>query len=190
MLPRHADVYSTLTPAETAHLWSAVLAAGLADPREPAPSTGVEVPLRLADLSHGEVVLTLATDTTEVGMTVVEKLIERPIYMCARGETGEVFLDVHGHPISTPLGHRRGAPVAAPRVVPPGRPHPRTTPALRDHRVLSQVLPNPKRPGSAAHARYAIYRVGMTVDEALAAGVTRADVRWDAKMGFIVLVMP
>lgn len=47
---------------------------------------------------------------------------------------------------------------------------------------------NPKRPGSAAHARFNLYVAGKTVAETLAAGVTRPDINWDTKQGFIILV--
>ena len=46
---------------------------------------------------------------------------------------------------------------------------------------------NAKKPGSAAHARFAKMTPGMTVDEAIAAGVTRGDINWDVKQGFIKL---
>lgn len=46
---------------------------------------------------------------------------------------------------------------------------------------------NPKRKGSAAHDRFARYVDGMTLQTALDAGVTRPDLNWDLKMGFISL---
>ncbi len=49
------------------------------------------------------------------------------------------------------------------------------------------VQENPKRAGSAAHKRFAMYKSGMTVAEALHKGVTNLDVRWDAGRGFIAL---
>lgn len=44
---------------------------------------------------------------------------------------------------------------------------------------------NPKREGSKAHARFAAYRDGQSVGEALDAGVTTPDLVYDAKHGFI-----
>lgn len=44
---------------------------------------------------------------------------------------------------------------------------------------------NPKRAGSASAARFACYVDGMTVGEALDAGITTADLAWDQKAGFI-----
>lgn len=46
---------------------------------------------------------------------------------------------------------------------------------------------NPKRPGSAAHARYELYRTCSTVDEFLAKGGQSIDLTHDAKKGFIKL---
>ncbi len=46
---------------------------------------------------------------------------------------------------------------------------------------------NPKRPGSAAHGRFAFYTSGMTVKQALEAGVTMADIHHDSSKGFIKL---
>ena len=44
---------------------------------------------------------------------------------------------------------------------------------------------NPKREGSASAARFALYQDGMTVGEAMEAGVTRGDINWDAKHDYI-----
>lgn len=49
---------------------------------------------------------------------------------------------------------------------------------------------NPKKPGSATHGRFALYRDGMTISEAVAAGITSADLDYDAKKGFIVVTQP
>jgi hypothetical protein len=66
----------------------------------------------------------------------------------------------------------------------------RSRTARRDPRVVLSVAPNPKKPGSACHARYAHYQVGRSIDECIAAGVTRADVRWDTAQGFITVSLP
>lgn len=49
---------------------------------------------------------------------------------------------------------------------------------------------NPKREGSAAHDRFAKYRSGMTVAQAVAAGVTRGDLTFDADHSFIKIEAP
>lgn len=57
--------------------------------------------------------------------------------------------------------------------------------AKDDARKITFVAENPKRPGSASFDRFAKYKKGMTVAQAIAAGVTRADIDWDSKRDFI-----
>ena len=47
---------------------------------------------------------------------------------------------------------------------------------------------NPKREGSAAHGKYALYKDGMTTEKFLEAGGTAADLAYDSKKGYIKLV--
>jgi hypothetical protein len=54
-----------------------------------------------------------------------------------------------------------------------------------DAQVISLLVANPKRKGSLAFKRYANYVDGMTVREALDAGLTREDFRWDTRHGHI-----
>ena len=62
---------------------------------------------------------------------------------------------------------------------------------LKDNAVIRVLkAKNPKRPGSAAHARFDLYKKDMTVGEFLAAGGWRADLRWDLRQGFIELADP
>lgn len=63
---------------------------------------------------------------------------------------------------------------------------PRTHPES-DKVITLLVNYNPKRAGSASHARFANYEDGQTVAEAIAAGVTAGDINWDVKHEFIVL---
>ena len=46
---------------------------------------------------------------------------------------------------------------------------------------------NPKREGSAAHKRFALYVDGQTVDDFLKAGGTMGDINFDQSKGFIEL---
>jgi hypothetical protein len=48
-------------------------------------------------------------------------------------------------------------------------------------RTLVSYIPNPKKAGSAARARYALYENGLTETELLARGLQRADLRWDTE---------
>lgn len=107
-----------------------------------------------AHLDHAAVVLSLARDSSPVGVAAIETLVGRPITR-----------------------------VVAP---PPKKSRVRGAAKRRsDTRTVAWVADNPKKPGSAAHARFALYAVGSTVDEALAAGVRAEDVRYDLAHGYI-----
>lgn len=47
------------------------------------------------------------------------------------------------------------------------------------------VEANPKKPSSASYARFDLYQDGMSVAEALEAGITTADIKYDIAKGFI-----
>jgi len=56
--------------------------------------------------------------------------------------------------------------------------------------TISAVTPNPKKPGSAAHARYARYpEAPFTLQQALAVegGPRRDDFLYDLRMGFLLV---
>lgn len=55
-------------------------------------------------------------------------------------------------------------------------------------KINKLVTENPKRPGTTAFDRFTPYISGMTVEQALAAGVKRGDIRWDVAHGYIELV--
>jgi hypothetical protein len=54
-----------------------------------------------------------------------------------------------------------------------------------DERKLSSWVENPKKVGSASHARYAAYAGSKTVSEFLANGGTLADLKWDSERGYV-----
>lgn len=54
-------------------------------------------------------------------------------------------------------------------------------------RIIVLAHTNPKRPGSESFHRFGLYRSGETVEEYVAAGGRRSDVRWDAAHGYIGL---
>lgn len=57
---------------------------------------------------------------------------------------------------------------------------------VADKRVITLLVKeNPKRPGSKAHARFELYKNGMTVEQFLAAGGTLSDVAWNIAHKFI-----
>ncbi len=57
----------------------------------------------------------------------------------------------------------------------------------RTAKITIAVTENPKRKGSGAHLRFAKYKNGQSIQSALDAGVTAADVKWDLEKGFIKL---
>lgn len=57
--------------------------------------------------------------------------------------------------------------------------------ASDDRKITLVSKENPKREGSAAHDRFELYRKAKTVQQFYDAGGTSADVRYDAKHGFI-----
>ena len=70
------------------------------------------------------------------------------------------------------------------------QPKPGTGLEIADNqRITLKVKGNPKRKGSASYDRFQLYftKKPKTVADAIEAGITRADVRWDAGQGFIEL---
>lgn len=199
MIPSHASLYSRLSPAMAQLLASQLLTHGLVQPsvieqtvgEDISAVTGEMVASWVDGLSHAQVVLTLARETSPLALDTMDALLQRPVYMCAMGETSEPLTDYLGRPLPLPVGARRGeATLTTPMPhVRTRLPDPRTT-LRRDPRVIVSVAPNPKTPGSAAHQRYQLYGVGMRVDEALTAGLRRLDIEHDTRRGFIEVVLP
>lgn len=108
-------------------------------------------------MDQADVVMTLADDPTVLGVDVIEALVGKPIVRRRKAEH-----------VARTKGVRRSVTVRR-----------------EDTRRIARVADNPKKPGSASHMRFALYRVGMTVSEFLAAGGTMGDVKWDAERGFI-----
>lgn len=129
--------------------------------------TPVEEPLRGSDLyeiydeagyDQADVVMSLATDATLTGVQVVEALIGKPIV-------------------------RRVEKTKSARA--PGAPRRTSSVRKSDPRKIVFVAENPKKAGSASYMRFALYEVGMTVDEFLAKGGTMGDIKWDHERSFI-----
>lgn len=176
MLSKYQRNFAALSPDALA------LAAGAVARRHGiavAPQTGEELFAACAEanIDHADVVMSLASDPTVLGLQTLETLVGKPVEVCRPARSP-------GRPV--PVGQY----AAAPRAREPVEKRPRAArPAssVSDPRVIAYVMPNPKRPGSASYDRYAKYVPGMTVDEAIAAGVTRDDIKWDSdpKRGFI-----
>lgn len=131
-----------------------------------------------AGLDQADVVCAVAAESSPLAVQALEVLAGIPV--------------VVGHPCLTPRPkpERQDAPKSAEAPAPRAERAPRQT--ASDPRVIASVMPNPKRPGTASYDRYELYRVGMTVNEAIAAGVKREDIAWDSasSRGFIVLEAP
>jgi hypothetical protein len=61
---------------------------------------------------------------------------------------------------------------------------------IDENSTIQLLKENPKRSGSEAHQRFALYRSGMTVGEFLKLGGTKNDLRWDTKHHFIKILPP
>lgn len=133
-----------------------------------------------AGLDQADVVCAVASDPRPLAVQALEVLAGIPVVVghpCLAGPAPRPVVDESAE---------APAPVRAPRAARAPRA------STSDPRVIASMVPNPKRPGTASHARYELYRVGMTVDEAIAAGVKREDIAWDsaASRKFIVLESP
>ncbi len=53
--------------------------------------------------------------------------------------------------------------------------------------ISLRVESNPKRKGSKSFDRFALYKNGMTVEQAVKAGVLYADIKWDTEHGFVAI---
>jgi len=121
-----------------------------------------------AGLDHARTVLALARETDDTGVRAIETLVGRPITRW------------------TPP-----APGASSRGVVTRERNARTAPTSSvGHLVVLAVVPNPKKPGSASHDRFSKWVVGQTVQQCMAAGLTRGDVTWDMERGFVTLGEP
>lgn len=130
-------------------------------------------------LDQADVVMSLAKDATTDGVCVIETLVGQPIKREAPLPPRAPSAPKHGYSTEAQRSQprRRQSSGGARR-------------SKSDPRIITAIAPNPKRPGSASHARYELYTVGMTVDQAVAAGLTSADIRHDEGKGFITLQNP
>ena len=123
---------------------------------------------RDAGLDHAGIVLTIAHETSLDGLSAIESLVGRPVRPWAA--------TAREQQAALPRPAARGVAVVRER--------------LSDLQVVSAVGPNPKKPGSSTHLRFAHWVVGRTVSDCMRAGLTRADVDWDVSRGFVTLAEP
>jgi hypothetical protein len=101
-------------------------------------------------------------------------------------------------PAPTPTKEATPAKEATPKKTKPAKATPAKKPPAKevskpidtgkfaaDSKIKVLVEANPKREGSESYKRFALYKDGMTVEEALTKGLTRPDLAWDTKHQFI-----
>jgi len=129
-----------------------------------------------AELDHASVVLSLRDDATVTGVRAIETLIGKPIQRRSATPPG-ASPDSSGSPRGARNAPRQRSSHSSKLPCPPTA-------------VVLTVVPNPKRPGSASAMRFENWRPGITVADALAAGLTPGDVAWDLAHGFVTVEEP
>ena len=191
MIPAHAEIYRSLTPVETLALWTELYRSSLvSDPPDPTVPDGSVLAEKCSMLSHAEVVLSVAHRPEKFWYSVVEKLIRRPVYMCARGETSIPLTDYEGRPLPLPIGHRRGEPVGSHPIPARVRKRFQYRTTVDGRVIVLLVDTNPKQPRSKSYSRFALYATGMTVSEYVAIGGHRSDIPFDVSRGYIRVDLP
>jgi hypothetical protein len=66
----------------------------------------------------------------------------------------------------------------------------KAAPLPAEAKITLLAKTSPKRKGSAGAKRFAKYKTGQTVAQALEAGLWRADIRWDSERGYISVAAP
>jgi len=169
---RHMPMFAALEVPEAHLVYSRLMAARALPPElcVAEPQSGEELfgLCQRAGLDHAGVVLTMARETSDIGMSAIAHLVGRPIAAWQRA--------VSERQAAAPPPVRRGVAAVQPR-------------AEHSMVVVSHV-PNPKKAGSAGWERYNLWQVGALVSECIAAGMWPADVRWDLSKGFVVLAAP
>ena len=195
MIHSHAEIYKKLTSVQTYALWSKLHQLGLVStPPSPGESQGEFLAERCEHLSHAEVVLSIADRPEPFWCGVLDALLTKPVYLCARGETSVPVTDIEGNPLPMPIGHRRGEPAGTGDL--PVRVCRRLGKSVQytrriDHRVIKTIIDyNPKSPNTKSFDRFALYRVGMTVSEYISIGGRMGDIRNDVDRGYIVVDVP
>lgn len=122
-------------------------------------------------VDQADVVLSVAHDPSPQAIRALETVVGKPIE--------------YGRPALLQRHERKYKSSDVPQRTEPKSKLSRTPVQRTDPRKIVFVAPNPKKPGSASYDRFARYVAGMTVTEALAAGVSSADVKWDSERGFI-----
>lgn len=160
----------TLTTTTAAVLASS-LEARYHQPFPPSPDD-LLLAVRAAQLALPDLVCAVSASPHPAALHALEEVAGRPVTRCP--------------PRTCALDWATGLP-RSPAAVDQTPRRRRARRPVSDPRRIVSVAPNPKKPGSACHARYALYEPGLTLDECVARGVTRPDIRWDTRQGFVVV---
>jgi hypothetical protein len=195
MIHAHAELYSRLSSVQTFALWAELHRQHLVDDAPDLQlARGEVLAEKCRGLSHAEVVMSIAHRSETFWSDVLCVILRKPIYLCAKGETGVEMTDVLGRPLPLPIGHRRGEPVGTggmPRKI-ASRLGGRVQYQRKfDPRVITVLADrNPKQPTSKAYTRFQMYYTGMTVTEYTTLGGTMSDIVHDTAKGHIKVDMP
>ena len=170
----------TLSPAYVSTLWS-----HLRDRNKTRAETAEAFLAEAENLNPTDMILACLDRTGPEWDAILSALMNRPMYKCAPGETAFPLKDVRGKVLPSPVGTRFGVAASPPEP----RPEPRVRVQKRkaDPRIVTRLSANPKKVGSKSYDRYALYHVGITVDEFIAKGGLREDITYDVRHGFIEL---
>ena len=155
MLDHYRDNIAMLHPAEID-----LVASKLQDhhllPTGPRPATPDDLYQTCLDhnLAHADLVLPLVPVPGLVARNCIEKLLGRPVT-----RTDPEIVETYAAHAEARVREVRNV----------------------DRRTIHDIVPNPKRPGSAAHERFSMYREGMTVQEYYALGGIKQDINWDSR---------
>lgn len=178
--------FSQMSELQMCEVWDSCYEAGcVKEQRTDALAPDTEVMCELFEIVEHVEVVVACSDVQD--KNILEILMSRPLSVAGPQSRSQSI------PHTRPNGSKSAGPRAASAPATPGGATPVTARGATmadDPRILSVVKPNPKKPSSAAHGRYALYAVGMSIAEFIKAGGTKADVQYDMSKGFIVAVDP
>jgi hypothetical protein len=178
MLPEEYVLYSTLTSDEVVMLSSHLHEVGLI-------KTALCYFEQLPELSHAEIVVSLASKTGHDWMILTDKLLKVPLYTVRGGFSTEPSVDIEGQPLPLPIEHR-AVDVPLLGKIPVRKALNLAQTRKKDTRIITYVCPkNPKVPGGESYRRFQLYEVGMTVSEFVSKGGRYDDIKYDLKKGYI-----
>lgn len=166
MQARYEDNFKTLTNEEAEYFADAICGSLDKDITELGEVSGKSLftDLTTNNVDHKTACMSLANDPSPMAVTILEKVVGTAIVR-----------KVPVVPANLKVARATGTSAPRPKVI------------KNDPRVIYDVIPNPKRMGSASYERYNFYKEGMTVQEFITAGGTAGDVKHDVSKGFIKL---